>query len=116
MKKSDVWPPSLRLVHWASAALVVAALGLGTIMVQVVHDPADVEVLTGSHGVLRWRVRAGGTPDELTTMLQVFDGDRCVEDAGFGGPALHRRSGRGLPAADRIPTGGLPVEPCRVVE
>jgi cytochrome b561 len=49
MKKSDVWPPSLRLVHWASAALVVAALGLGTIMVQVVHDPAERFELTQTH-------------------------------------------------------------------
>ena len=49
MKKSDVWPPSLRLVHWASATLVVAALGLGTFMVQLVHDPAERFELTQSH-------------------------------------------------------------------
>ena len=48
MKKSD-WPPSLRLVHWASAALVVAALGLGTFMVQFVHDPAERFELTQTH-------------------------------------------------------------------
>jgi len=48
MKKSD-WPPSLRLVHWASAALVVAALGLCTFMVQFVHDPAERFELTQTH-------------------------------------------------------------------
>jgi cytochrome b561 len=49
MKKSDVWPPSLRLMHWASAALVIAALGLGTFMVQLVHDPAQRFELTQTH-------------------------------------------------------------------
>jgi len=49
MNKSDVWPLSLRLVHWASAALVVAALGLGTYMVQLVHDPAERFELTQTH-------------------------------------------------------------------
>lgn len=34
------WPLSLRLAHWLSAALVLAGLGLGTIMVQFVHNPA----------------------------------------------------------------------------
>lgn len=51
--------------------------------------PDEVEVLTGTHGDLRWRVWAGGPPDDLMTMLQVFDGDRCVADSGFGGPALY---------------------------
>jgi hypothetical protein len=50
----------------------------------------EVEVLSGTHGGLRWRVWAGGDPaDDLMTMLQVFDGDRCVADSGFGGPALY---------------------------
>ncbi len=46
-KGVSVWPPSLRLAHWASAALrVFAALGLGTYMVQFVHDPAEHFELT----------------------------------------------------------------------
>jgi cytochrome b561 len=49
MNKGDVWPLSLRLVHWASAALVLAALGLGTYMVQLVHDPAERFELTQTH-------------------------------------------------------------------
>ena len=51
--------------------------------------PDEAEVLSGTHGALRWRVRAGGTPDELMTMLEVYDGDRCVQESGFGGPTLH---------------------------
>jgi hypothetical protein len=51
------------------------------------HD--EVEVLTGTHGKLRWRIWTAGTEDNLLTMLQVFDGDRCVAESGFGGPALH---------------------------
>ena len=49
MNKGDVWPLSLRLVHWATAALVFAALGLGTYMVQLVHDPAERFELTQTH-------------------------------------------------------------------
>jgi cytochrome b561 len=49
MNKREVWPLSLRLVHWASAALVVMALGLGTYMVQLVHDPAERFELTQTH-------------------------------------------------------------------
>jgi cytochrome b561 len=48
-KGISVWPPSLRLAHWASAALVFAALGLGTYMVQFVHDPAERFELTQTH-------------------------------------------------------------------
>jgi cytochrome b561 len=48
-KGVSVWPPSLRLAHWASAALVFAALGLGTYMVQFVHDPAERFELTQTH-------------------------------------------------------------------
>lgn len=43
-----VWP-SLRLAHWVSAALVLAALGLGTVMVQFVHNPALRFELTQTH-------------------------------------------------------------------
>jgi hypothetical protein len=49
----------------------------------------QVEVLGGTHGDLRWQVWAGGTADDLMTMLQVFDGGRRVAWSGFGGPALH---------------------------
>lgn len=45
----SVWPLSLRLAHWASAMLVVAALGLGTYMVQLVHDPGERFELTQTH-------------------------------------------------------------------
>jgi cytochrome b561 len=48
-KGVSVWPLSLRLAHWASAMLVVAALGLGTYMVQLVHDPAERFELTQTH-------------------------------------------------------------------
>jgi hypothetical protein len=49
----------------------------------------EVEVLSGTHGQLRWRVRAWVDADDLMTMLQVFDDDRCVADSGFGGPPLY---------------------------
>jgi cytochrome b561 len=44
-----VWPLSLRLIHWASAALVLGALGCGVYMVQLVHDPAERFELTQTH-------------------------------------------------------------------
>jgi cytochrome b561 len=44
-----VWPLSLRLIHWASAALIIGALGLGAYMVEVVHDPALRFDLTQTH-------------------------------------------------------------------
>jgi cytochrome b561 len=44
-----VWPLSLRAAHWLSAALVLAALGLGAIMVQFVKDPAARFELTQTH-------------------------------------------------------------------
>ena len=56
-------------------------------MSESLHD--EVEVLASTHGDLRWEVWAGGTPDELMTMLQVFAGDRRVAWSGFGGPALY---------------------------
>ena len=43
------WPLSLRLAHWLSAVLVLVALGLGTAMVQFVHDPAARFELTQTH-------------------------------------------------------------------
>jgi cytochrome b561 len=43
------WPLSLRLIHWGSSALVIGALGLGTCMVQLVHDPAVRFNLTQTH-------------------------------------------------------------------
>jgi cytochrome b561 len=46
---SAFWPLSLRLAHWLSAALVLAALGLGTIMVQFVPNPAVRFELTQTH-------------------------------------------------------------------
>jgi cytochrome b561 len=46
---AKLWPPSLRLIHWISAALVIAALGLGTTMVWFVDDPAVRFDLTQTH-------------------------------------------------------------------
>lgn len=46
---ASAWPLSLRLLHWATAALVFGALGLGTYMVQMVHDPAARFELTQTH-------------------------------------------------------------------
>jgi cytochrome b561 len=47
--EAAAWPLSLRLVHWASAALVLAALALGVYMVQLVHDLATRFGLTQAH-------------------------------------------------------------------
>jgi cytochrome b561 len=49
MNESGVWPRSVRFLHWASAVLVIAAIGLGTYMVQLVHDPAERFELTQTH-------------------------------------------------------------------
>jgi cytochrome b561 len=46
---AGVWPFSLRLLHWLSAALVLGALGLGVYMVQFVHDPGERFALTQTH-------------------------------------------------------------------
>jgi cytochrome b561 len=46
---TTAWPLSLRLAHWLSAVLVLVALGLGTAMVQFVHDPAKRLELTQTH-------------------------------------------------------------------
>ena len=43
------WPLSLRCLHWLSAALILAALMLGTYMVQLVHDSAARFELTQTH-------------------------------------------------------------------
>jgi cytochrome b561 len=43
------WPRALRLVHWVSAVLIIAAIGLGTYMVQLVDDPAERFDLTQTH-------------------------------------------------------------------
>jgi cytochrome b561 len=47
--REHVWPRALRLLHWASAALVIGALGLGAYMVQLVDDPAERFDLTQTH-------------------------------------------------------------------
>jgi cytochrome b561 len=44
-----MWMPLLRLIHWASAALIIGALGLGTYMVQFVDDAAYRFDLTQTH-------------------------------------------------------------------
>jgi cytochrome b561 len=46
---AQMWPLPLRLIHWVSAALVIAALGVGTCMVQLVEDPAERFDLTQIH-------------------------------------------------------------------
>jgi cytochrome b561 len=43
------WPLLLRLIHWASAALIVGALVLGAVMVELVQDPAARFDLTQTH-------------------------------------------------------------------
>jgi len=49
MNEGKMWPLPLRLIHWISAALVIAALGLGTYMVWFVDDPAARFDLTQTH-------------------------------------------------------------------
>ena len=49
ISSTAVWPLSLRLAHWVSAVLVLAGLGLGTVMVQFVHNPALRFELTQTH-------------------------------------------------------------------
>jgi cytochrome b561 len=48
-KGGGSWPLSLRLIHWASAVLVIGALGLGAYMVQLVQNPAERFGLTQTH-------------------------------------------------------------------
>jgi cytochrome b561 len=43
------WPLSLRLIHWASGALILGTLGLGAWMVELVQDPALRFDLTQTH-------------------------------------------------------------------
>jgi cytochrome b561 len=45
----ESWPLSLRLIHWASAVLVIGALGVGAYMVQLVPNPAERFDLTQTH-------------------------------------------------------------------
>ena len=49
ISSTAVWPLSLRLAHWVSAVLVLAGLGLGSVMVQFVHNPALRFELTQTH-------------------------------------------------------------------
>src|SRR5438270_5708257 len=61
---AKMWPLSLRLIHWISAALVIAALGLGTTMVWLVNDPAARFELTQTH-------KSIGTTVLALTMLRL---------------------------------------------
>jgi hypothetical protein len=55
------------------------------------HDP--VEVLTGTlEPGLRWVVVVEGDERELSTMLNVYDGNRLLAGSGFGGPPLYGAS------------------------
>jgi len=55
---ASAWPLSLRLIHWASAALVLGALGLGVYMVQLTQDPAERFELTQTHKSIGFAVLA----------------------------------------------------------
>jgi cytochrome b561 len=46
---ASAWPLSLRLVHWASAALVIGTLGLGVYTVELVQNPAERFDWTQTH-------------------------------------------------------------------
>jgi cytochrome b561 len=43
------WPLPFRLIHWASAVLVIATLGYGVYMVQLVHNTGERFELTQTH-------------------------------------------------------------------
>jgi cytochrome b561 len=47
--KKMAWPLAVRLIHWASAALIIGTLALGTTMVQFVQDAAERFDLTQTH-------------------------------------------------------------------
>ena len=49
MSEKTAWPLPVRLIHWASAALIIGALALGTTMVQLVQDAAERFDLTQTH-------------------------------------------------------------------
>jgi cytochrome b561 len=49
MNEQAAWPRALRIVHWATAALVLGALLIGVTMVQVVHDAGERFELTQTH-------------------------------------------------------------------
>src|ERR1700733_10929809 len=46
---ASAWPLSLRLVHWASAALVIGTLGLGVYTGKLVQNPAERFDWTQTH-------------------------------------------------------------------
>jgi cytochrome b561 len=48
-EKGAAWPLPVRLIHWASAALIIGALALGATMVQLVQDAAKRFDLTQMH-------------------------------------------------------------------
>ncbi len=48
-EKEAAWPLPVRLIHWASAALIIGALALGATMVQLVQDAAERFDLTQTH-------------------------------------------------------------------
>jgi cytochrome b561 len=47
--RAAVWPLSLRVVHWVTAALVLGALGYGVFMVHVVQNSTERFELTQTH-------------------------------------------------------------------
>jgi cytochrome b561 len=48
-ERGAAWPLPVRLIHWASAALIIGALTLGATMVQLVQDAAERFDLTQTH-------------------------------------------------------------------
>lgn len=48
-EKGVPWPLPVRLIHWASAALIIGTLALGATMVQLVEDAAKRFDLTQTH-------------------------------------------------------------------
>lgn len=48
-EKGAGWPFPVRLIHWASAALIIGTLTLGATMVQLVQDAAERFDLTQTH-------------------------------------------------------------------
>jgi hypothetical protein len=49
----------------------------------------ETEVLSGTAGELRWTVVAGGSDDDFSTLLCVYQGEVRVARSGFGGPKLY---------------------------
>jgi hypothetical protein len=73
----------------------------------VTELPGDaVEVLSGTTGGdLRWVVVVEGDDEDLSTMLQIYQGGRLVAGSGFRGPNLY---GDALVNEWRGTTGDLP--------